>query len=147
MKYAMSQAADVHQFISHCPKSLTGECGGHLLHECAPWPSSATLAGPALTQWPFPQHLRQWKDLEIGELWVSHLLCLLSSGVHLWGAEPLWEVTFAQARCSAIISLPLLSCLPRGIIQDSKYKLCHLKIHTLFCQGFYFSPRWHYPSF
>lgn len=79
----MSQAPDVHQFVSHCPKSLPSECGGTLLRECAPWQGSASLAGPALTQRPFPQHLGQWKDLATGEPRVSHLLCLLSSGVHL----------------------------------------------------------------
>jgi hypothetical protein len=42
------------------------------------------------------------------------------------------------SQMSALISLPLLSCLPRGIIPVAKYSVCHLKIYTLFGQSFIF---------
>lgn len=73
MKYAISQAPDVHQPTSHCPRSLP--------RECAPWLGSASLgpgdAGPVLTSGTIPSAPWAVEEPQMGELGVSHLLCFL----------------------------------------------------------------------
>lgn len=132
-----SQAPGTHQFTWHCPESVRGEREGIAPSECT-------------TRLPFPH----WSIPDFGDcpLSVSGSRSPPSSVPPPAGCAPVTSMaTLGDDICPGpgaqlLISLPLLTCLPRGTIPVPKYKLWRLKIHVLFGQGFPFSPRWHYQN-
>lgn len=146
-KYVKPEALRAHWFLISSPTSFIGERVQSAC-ELSVIAGSSFLTGSALAGVTISQHLEQGECLVLDELWAS---CLPLTPPWLWCKSVMNMATLGDDIClgqmSALISLPLLSCLPRGIIPVAKYKLCHLKINTLFGQHFYFSLRCHYQSF